>query len=87
MRDVFGLPSSIQQPERDSVLACAAKAKQACGGAHATMHAVALIYTPRVVVNRVLREVLRFFDWEKKHGQHATRYVVVIRYVVKTGEM
>ena len=53
------------ETESDSVLPCAAKVKQACGGAHATMHAVALIYTPRVVVNRVLREMLRYCDWGK----------------------
>ena len=40
----FWAPSAHpREAGSDSFLACAAKTKQACGGAHATMHAVALI--------------------------------------------
>ena len=44
----FGASSAHpREAESDSFLACAAKTTEACGDAHATMHAVALIYTPR----------------------------------------
>ena len=50
-------------------LARAGKTKaEACGGAHATMHAVALIYNR--VVSRGLREMLSVFPIGKKHRQY-----------------
>ena len=49
--------------EGDSFLTCAAKKKtEAVGGEHATMHAVALICSPRLLVCRVFYEMLLFSD-------------------------
>ena len=52
-----------REAESDSSLARVAKT-EACGGAHATMHAVALIYK-NVVVSQGLREMLHYSDREK----------------------